>query len=82
MLVAEDLILALTVINFVLPLIMIISVIYLRFKFSGIPKRDEYKSRMKKLHWAVILWSVMRLTRAITSIWDINILFGMFIDMT
>jgi hypothetical protein len=74
---AKGLVLSLTWINFILPTIVIISVMYLHCKFSGVPKRDEYKSRLKKMQWAVSAWSVTRLIRAITSLWDINLLFGM-----
>jgi hypothetical protein len=47
---AYSLVQALTCINFALPSVVVISIIYLKCKFSGIPKRDEYKTRLKKLN--------------------------------
>ena len=79
---ADSLVLAITVINFVLPSLAVISVMYLQCKFSGVPKRDEYKSRLKKLHVAVIIWSITRFARAVTSLWDINLLFGMMVNIS
>jgi hypothetical protein len=79
---ADDLVLALTVINFVLPSLAIIGILHLMCKFSGIPKREEYKSRLKKLQWASLMWSITRFIRAITSIWDINMLFGMMVNIS
>ena len=79
---ADNLVLAITVINFVLPSLAVLSVFYLQCKFSGVPKRDEYKSRLKKLHVAVIIWSITRFARAVTSLWDINLLFGMMINIS
>ena len=79
---ADNLVLCITVINFVLPSLAVLSVFYLQCKFSGVPKRDEYKSRMKKLHMAVWVWSITRFMRAVTSLWDINLLFGMMINIS
>lgn len=78
---AYNLVLALTCINFTLPTITIVSVIYLKCKFSGVPKRDEYKTRLNKLEWAVVVWSFTRFIRAITSLWDVNLFFGMMLEM-
>lgn len=72
---------ALTCINFSLPSITIISIIYLKCKFSGVPKRDEYTTRLSKLEWAVFIWSITRFIRAITSLWDVNLFFGMMLEM-
>ena len=79
---AQDLIFILMAINCILPVCVTMVVLYFKCQFSGIPKREEFKSRLKKLQWAVAIWTVMRLGRAVTSIWDINILFGMMIDIT
>lgn len=46
---ADKLVLAITVINFVLPSLAVIGLIHLQCKFSGIPKKSEYKQRIKKL---------------------------------
>ena len=78
---AYNLVQALTCINFALPTMVVISIVYLKCKFSGIPKRDEYKTRLKKLNMAVILWSMTRYLRAITSLWDANLFFGMMFEM-
>lgn len=43
MLEADKLVLAITVINFVLPSLAVIGLIHLQCKFSGIPKKSEYK---------------------------------------
>ena len=72
---------ALTCTNFCLPGIVLISIMYLQCKFSGVPTINEFKSRFKKLHFAVLIWSFTRLARAISSIWDINILFGMMLEI-
>ena len=40
---AESIIICLTVLNFVIPSIVLLSIIYLKCKFSGIPKKEEYK---------------------------------------
>jgi len=77
----ESLVLLLTSVNFVTPSILVMSIFYLKCKFSGIPKRDEYKSRLRKLNWVVALWSFARLIRAISSIWDVNLFFGMMLEM-
>ena len=36
----------LTSLNFIIPSIIISSICYLKCKYSGIPKREEYKSRL------------------------------------
>lgn len=79
---ADQLVLSITIINFVLPSLAVIGLIHLICKFSGIPKREEYKSRLKKLQTASIIWSCTRFARAITSLWDINLLFGMMINIS
>ena len=78
---AEKLVELLTSINFFIPGLTIILVCYLKCKFSGIPKKDEYKSRLKKLNWAVSIWSVTRIIRAITSLWDTYLFFGMMLEL-
>ena len=67
---ADKLVDLLTSINFIIPGLTIILVFYLKCKFSGIPRKDEFKNRLKKLNWAVAIWSATRITRAITSLWD------------
>ena len=71
----------LTVINFVMPSVVIGSVCYLNCKFSGIPKIDAFKSRLRKINIAVLIWSLTRITRAVTSLWDINFFFLMMFDL-
>lgn len=66
----QGLVLLLTWVNFAIPGILVMSIFYLKCKFSGVPKRDEYKSRLRKLNWVVALWSCARLIRAISSLWD------------
>lgn len=78
---AKRLVLTLTCINFCLPTIVIASVLYLQCQFSGVPRREEFKSRLKMIQWAVSVWSVTRLVRAISSIWDIEMLFGMMLEL-
>jgi hypothetical protein len=46
---ADKLVMAITVINFVLPSLAAIGLMHLQCKFSGIPKKQEYKQRIKKL---------------------------------
>ena len=79
---ADQLVLTITVINFSLPSLAVIGLIHLSCKFSGIPKREEYKCRLKKLQTASIIWSITRFFRAVTSLWDINLLFGMMINIS
>lgn len=79
---ADKLVLSITVINFSLPSLAVIGLIHLSCKFSGIPKREEYKSRLRKLQTASIIWSITRFFRAVTSLWDINLLFGMMINIS
>ena len=67
---AQKLVDLLTSINFIIPGLTIVLVFYLKCKFSGIPRKDEFKNRLKKLNWAVTIWSFTRITRAITSLWD------------
>lgn len=79
---ADDLITCMTIINFVMPTIVIFSLCYLNCKFSGIPKIDAYKSRLKKMNLAVMIWSMTRITRAITSLWDQDIFLGGITSIT
>jgi len=64
-----------------MPSIVIISIMYLKLKFSGVPKKEEYKTRLRKLNWAVLIWSVGRLLRAVTSLWDMNAFSAMVLEM-
>lgn len=77
----KGLVIFLMTVGFAMPAILVTSIFYLKCKFSGVPKRDEYKSRLRKLNWVVALWSLARLIRAISSIWDVNLFFGMMIEM-
>lgn len=79
---ADDLIAVMTIINFAMPSIVLCSLCYLNCKYSGIPKIDAYKSRLKKMNMAVMIWSITRLTRAVTSIWDQDIFIGGMTDIT
>jgi hypothetical protein len=47
------------------------SLVWLKCKFSGVPRIDEFKSKLSKLLMAVLVWSFARLFRGITSLWDI-----------
>ena len=78
---AWNLVVALTCINFALPTVMLTFIIYLKCKFSGVPKREEYKSRLDKLECAVMVWSFTRIVRAVSSLWDVNLYFGMMLEM-
>ena len=71
----------LAIINFVMPISVLISILYLKCKFSGVPKRDEFKHRLKKLNMAVLIWSMSRFIRAISSLWDANLFFGMMLEL-
>lgn len=57
------------------------SICYLKCKFSGIPKRDEYKSRLSKINLAVGIWSFARILRAITGLWDTTLFFVMMLEL-
>lgn len=70
---ASYLVSVLTVINFAMPTVVIGSVCYLNCKFSGVPKIDAYRSRLKKINVAVMIWSLTRITRAVTSLWDLDL---------
>ena len=76
----QYLVLLLTSVNFAAPTIVMMSILILKCKFSGIPKGHEYKSRLRKLNWVVALWSCARLIRAISSFWDLNLFFGMMLE--
>lgn len=78
----DTLISFMTIINFAMPTIVMSSLCYLNCKYSGIPKIDSYKSRLKKMNMGVIIWSTTRLTRAVTSIWDQDIFIGGMTDIT
>ena len=68
---------ALSITNLILPSLVVLSVLYLNCRFSGVPKREEYKSRLKFMHWAIGVWSVTRITRAILGVWDTSVFQGM-----
>ena len=78
---AWNLVVALTCINFALPTVMVAFIIYLKCKFSGVPKREEYKSRLDKLECAVMIWSFTRFVRAVSRLWDVNLFFGMMLEL-
>jgi len=54
---------------------------YLKCKFSGVPQKNEYKWRLKKLNCAVFIWTFARLLRAVSSLWDTKALIGMMIEL-
>lgn len=78
---ASKLVRAFTVINFLFPSLVLMSLVWLKCKFSGVPRIDEFKSKLAKLLMAVLVWSFARLIRGITSIWDIELLFGMMFEI-
>ena len=78
---ASYLVTVLTVINFVMPSVVIGSVCYLNCKFSGVPKIDAYRSRLKTINVAVMIWSLTRITRAVTSLWDLDLFLVVMFDL-
>ena len=78
---APGLVLLLTIINFLMPTSVLISILYLESKFSGWPKREEYKHRLNRLNIGVFIWSISRYMRAVSSLWDANLFFGMMLEL-
>ena len=77
---AKQIVMSLTLTNMILPTLVVSSLMYLKCRFSGVPKREDYKSRFKFMHWAISVWSITRIARAFAGFWDISILFGMILD--
>ena len=66
-----------TLINFTIPTMVIISICYLDCKFSGVPQIGQFRARLLLLKNAVSIWSATRMTRAIISFWDNNLVYGL-----
>ena len=70
-----------TCINFTIPSILISWVMYLKCKYSGVPKKEEYRSRLKMLNSAVYIWTIARLLRAVSSLWDSKAFIGVMLEL-
>ena len=70
-----------TTIDFFIPCLLSCWVLYLKCKFSGVPCKEEYKKRLKKLNNAIFVWTLGRFLRAISSLWDTKALMEMMIEL-
>lgn len=77
----RNLITYVTTIDFLIPCLLSCWVLYLKCKFSGVPCKEEYKKRLKKLNNAIFVWTLGRFLRAISSLWDTKALMEMMIEL-
>lgn len=78
---APALVYTLTSINFAMPSLVLFQVLYLKCKFSGVPTKDEFKHRLKKLQTAVFIWTISRFIRAVWGLWDADLFFDMMVEL-
>lgn len=71
----------LTTIDFFIPCLLSCWVLYLKCKFSGVPCKEEYKKRLSKLNYAIVVWTVGRFLRAVSSLWDTKALMEMMLEL-
>lgn len=71
-----------TGIDFTIPCLLIIWVLYLKCKFSGVPCQDDYKKRLRKLNSAIFVWTIGRFLRAVSSLWDTKVLMLMMFELS
>lgn len=78
---APALVYTLTSTNFAMPSLVLFQVLHLKCKFSGVPTKDEFKHRLKKLQTAVFIWTVSRFIRAVLGLWDADLFFDMMVEL-
>lgn len=72
----------LTCANFIIPVIVLFTLIFHSFRFSGSPLRSAiYSLKLKLLHIAVMIWTIARILRAVGGIYESKMFYGMMLGL-
>ena len=73
----------LTILNLFVPLLVIVIMVCIAFKFSGSPLRSTlYSDKLKYLQIAVMLWTIARILRGIGGLYESKLFYGMILGLS